>query len=255
MSRVELSLLVLLGASVGWAGPVQAPRAQVLVPDASVTARRLVASLPPLGRPGERPDFQWFRSASDPKDLAWLVDADGLLVVRVRKVGESLQMVRYWDFAAVAPSEPLDGTTRRAVHPVLYPAGRDRWAMAVLTHHSASYSGGSAAWTWATFHELMDLGAPTGVPEGGLELLHREIPFHCEKSIRACFDEGGVCQETWSGILRLRYGKPDPFGTYPWSAAWEETHSPGKRSARREVERFAIDLDDPPASQCTEPMD
>lgn len=232
------------------------PKAQVLVADGSMASRRLVASLPPLSRPGEVPRFQWFSSSSDPKDLAWLIDPEGLLVVRVRHTGESLQALRYWDFAAVAPPEAVEGTSSRSVHPVLYPVGTNRWAMAVLTQHSAMYSGGGAAWSWATFHELLDLDAPAGVSEGGLELLHQDIPFYCDKSIRACFEGNTDCRESWTGVLRLKYGKVDGTGSYPWTAVWEETHQGGEgRSGRREVERASIDLGDPPVTQCTEPMD
>ncbi len=242
-------------------GPAAAPKAQILALDGSATARRLVASLPDLEWPVQTPRFQFYRSPTDPMDLGWLIDPEAMVVVRVRQSGSSLQRLRFWDFSAVAPPEAVEENASRSLHPVLYPVGRDRWAMAVLTQHSAMYSGGGAAWSWATFHELMDLTAPAKVMEGGLELLHQSLPFSCDKSIRACFSEkeyktSGNCQESWNGILRLRYGAPDRQGTYPWTAIWEETHvSSGAKKGKSTVARNTINLDDPPETQCTEPMD
>lgn len=242
-------------------GPAKAPKAQILALDGSATARRLVASLPDLEWPVMTPHFQYYRSPTDPKDLGWLIDPEAMIVARVRQNGASLQRIRFWDFSAVAPPEAVEENVSRSLHPVLYPVGRDRWAMAVLTSHSTGYSGGGASWTWATFHELMDLSAPAKVMEGALELLHQAIPFGCSKSIRACFSEkeyktSGNCQESWNGILRLRYGAPDRQGTYPWTALWEETHVPGgAKQAKVGVVRKTISLEEPPEIQCTEPMD
>lgn len=263
VSRASLGLLALLAASlcVNAKGPAAAPKEQVLALDGSATARRLVASLPDLEWPVMTPRFQFYRSPADPKDLGWLIDPEAMIVARVRLSGASLQRIRFWDFSAVAPPESVDDRVTRILHPVLYPVGRDRWAMAVLTSHSTMYSGGGASWTWATFHELMDLSAPAKATEGALELLHQAIPFGCSKSIRACFSEkeyktSGNCQESWNGILRLRYGTPDRQGAHPWTAIWEEMHVPGgTKKGKSTVARNTINLDDPPETQCTEPMD
>lgn len=247
-------------ASLCLAKPVAPVRAQVLVLDSSAAVRWRIASMEPLARPGETSRFQLYRSPLDTKDLGWLIDVDGLLVSRVRQTDSSFAVLRYWDFGAVVP-EPSQENSSRALVPVLYPVGRDRWAMAVATSHSTGYAGGGASWTWATFHELRDLAAPQTVEEGGLELLYKAIPFHCSKGIRACFSEqeyrkSKSCQETWMGVLRLRYGPMDARGMFAWSAEWEETHTPGGLGkAKREVERKQIDLEDPPTTQCTEPID
>lgn len=247
-------------ASLCLAKPVVPIRAQVLALDSSAAVRWRIVSMEPLARPGETSRFQLYRSPLDTKDLGWLIDVDGLLVSRVRQTDSSFVVLRYWDFGAVVSEEPPENSSR-SLAPVLYPVGRDRWAMAVLTSHSTGYSGGGASWTWATFHELRDLAAPEAVKEGGLELLYQAIPFRCSKGIRACFSEqeyrkSKSCQETWVGGLRLRYGLKEGSGLFAWTADWEETHTPGGLvKGKREVERKEIDLEDPPTTQCTEPID
>jgi len=180
-------------------------------------------------------------------------------VSRVRWTAAGIEIVRTWNFTTMVGEDREDGIDR-SIDPVLYPVGVDRLAMALLTKESTGYAGGGASWTWASFYELRDLLAPDEVGEGRLEPLYKAVPFSCGKGIRACFTEQDYrrsknCQERWGGTLRLRIADADRGGTMAWTATWEEMHVPGGRTkAGMKVKRTAIDLSNPPATQCTEPI-
>jgi hypothetical protein len=192
--------------------------------------------------------------------VGWLIDEEALTVSRVRRTNGELHVVRTWNFGALAVDDGEGERSPRGVHPVLYPLGAGRFAMALLTRESTGYAGGGASWSWASFYELQDLSAPDDVVDGRLELLYAAVPFSCGKGIRACFTEEEYrgarrCQETWEGALQLRYKRADRAGNLSWTAVWVETHIPGGTTAtKREVTRTTIALSSPPTVQCTEPI-
>ena len=244
-------LVASLVGTIGLAKPAMSAHARILVLEDSPMARQWAVSMP-----GSR----LYRSKDDPKNLGWSIAAEALSVSRVRVTASGIEVIRTWNFAAMVGEIGKEEGPTRTVHPVLYPVGTDRFAMAILTHESTGYAGGGASWSWATFYELRDLSAPNEVGEGRLALLYKAIPFGCGKGIRACFTEREYrrskrCQETWGGILRLRYASADSAGAMAWTATWEESHVPGGVTKEQmKVERTVIDLANPPTTQCTEPM-
>jgi hypothetical protein len=188
-----------------------------------------------------------------------LIDGETLTVTRVLRINGKLHVARIWDFGALGVADATESPARN-VHPVLYPLGNGRFAMALLTRESTGYAGGGASWIWASFYELQDFSAPGEVVDGRLELLYAGVPFSCSKGIRACFAEEEYrrakrCQETWAGVLQLRYKRTDLTGALTWTAVWVETHVPGGMTdEKQEMTRTTISLSSPPKSQCTEPI-
>jgi hypothetical protein len=235
---------------VGVAEPSRVVHARVLVEDTSAAARRAIA---------DTPGARLFRAQNDRKGAGWLIDGEALTVSRVIQTKGRLDVVRTWDFGALKLDD-AEARSSRSLHPVLYPLGNGRFAMALLTRESTGYAGGGASWIWASFYELRDFSAPDEVVDGRLELLYAAVPFSCNKAIRACFTEEEYrsakrCQETWDGVLRLRYTRTDSTGALTLVAEWEERHAPGGMTKEKpDVTRTTISLSSPPTSQCTEPI-
>lgn len=249
---------ILCGALVAQAKPAKnqeaPPRARILVRDSSATAKAVLRDL------GGQASWELYRDRDGSDRWAWVLDPEDLVWMRARTAPET-GLLRSWDLSEVAPpSRDRDPDRKPTLNPVLYPVGRGRWAIALLTRKSAMYSGGWGNWTFADFHVLAGADDTTESDSGGLDSLHAGIPFSCNKACRACFSEeeykkAGNCHEEWTGILRLGYSR-DADGDVRWKAVWDETHVPGGVTRERSTRsRVPLDLEHPPTTFCDGPDD
>lgn len=138
------------------------------------------------------------------------------------------QVLNLWSFEKYpTPSKPEGAGDPRMldIHPALYPAAPDLWAIALLSATTESYSGGGANFTKADF-VLLDPKASDVTEE---QRLHAAIPFSCSKQVRACFSEKDYkknmprCHDESSGFLTLTYAASPTGKLYEWTATWHET--------------------------------
>lgn len=158
---------------------------------------------------------------------------EGLSLARlVMKAPGQWQLLNLWNFAdyPLVPrkDEAAGSYAQIDMHPALYPAGPDLWAIAVLKEQLESYSGGGAEFVTADFVTL----DPKATKVTEQQRLFAAVPFSCTKSIRACFTEKEYkksphCNEESSGFLTLKYAPGTTGKLYQWTATWNETLWPG----------------------------
>lgn len=161
---------------------------------------------------------------------------EGLALARlVMKAPGQWQVLNRWSFAdyPLVPrkDEEAGSYSQINMHPALYPAGPDLWAIAVLTDITESYSGGGAAFTKADFVVL----DPKASEIGEKQRLYAAVPFSCRKTVRACFSEKDYksskqCHDESSGYLTLKIAPLAAGNRYDWTATWHETLLPGGKS-------------------------
>jgi hypothetical protein len=154
---------------------------------------------------------------------------EGLVLARlVRQAPGPWQLLNRWSFAdyPLVPrrDEATGSYSQIDMHPALYPAGPELWAIAVLTTVIESYSGGGATFRKADFVVLdrtsSDIGEKHKLFEG--------VPFSCRKTVRACFSEqdhrsSKQCHDESSGYLTLNVSPSSSASFYEWTATWHET--------------------------------
>lgn len=111
------------------------------------------------------------------------------------------------------------------IHPALYPAAPNLWAVALLFTQAESYSGGGAGFEKADFVVL----DPRVSEVTESQRLFAAVPFSCSKLVRACFSGKDYktkmphCHDESSGFLTLKYVRPSTGKSYRWIATWHET--------------------------------
>ncbi|MCG7391432.1 hypothetical protein MHY87_00735 [Microvirga sp. ACRRW] len=139
------------------------------------------------------------------------------------------QLLNRWSFEKYPLPTAQDGSEARMIdiHPALYPAGPGLWAVAVLDDKLESYSGGGAQFVIADFVTLDP--AITDIDEDQRKF--GNIPFSCNKTVRACFTEkehktSPHCHDESTGYLTLKYAATTASRYYDWTATWNETSWP-----------------------------
>jgi hypothetical protein len=157
------------------------------------------------------------------------------------------EVLNVWNFEKYpAPSRPEGSGDPRMldIHPALYPAAPDLWAIALLSTQMESYSGGEAGFNKADF-VVLDPKASVVTEK---QRLYAAVPFSCSKQVRACFSEKDYkknmprCHDESSGFLTLKY-EPSPSGRfYRWTATWHETAWPAgtPKSAQTKTQTTAV---------------
>jgi hypothetical protein len=148
----------------------------------------------------------------------------------VMKAPGQWQLLNRWSFEnyPFAPREDgSDEPTMIDIHPALYPAGPDLWAVAVLTSRTEGYSGGGAQFVTADFVAL----DPKATDVGEKQRLFSAVPFSCSKTVRACFTPKDYktsphCQDETTGFLTLKFTPSSSGSLYDWAATWNQTSWP-----------------------------
>lgn len=158
---------------------------------------------------------------------------EGLALARlVMKAPGQWQLLNLWSFAnyPLVPRKDEDAGSYAQIdmHPALYPAGPNLWAIAVLKRQTESYSGGGAEFVTADFVTL----DPKATKVTEKQRLFAAVPFSCSKTIRACFTEKEYktsphCNGENSGFLTLKFTPSSSSSLYEWAATWHETSWPG----------------------------
>lgn len=183
----------------------------------------------------------------------WAILDRGPGLLRLTRAGPGRWTIEQaWSFAdhqpAVAPSADLGGEPEPLkLFPALYPLGPGRWAVALVSSQTESYSGGGASFETADFVSLTP-GGPDGWPPQG-------VPFSCSKMVRACFSEREYrtskhCHDEYAGALRFA-AQPEPGADYRWTLTWRETDWPAgaaKASPTRSV-AASLGVGDSPAAR------
>lgn len=157
------------------------------------------------------------------------------------------QVLNLWRFDTYPTPPKAEGTgdpRMLDIHPALYPAAPDLWAVALLSGTTESYSGGGASFSKADF-VLLDPKAPEITQT---QRLHAAIPFSCSKQVRACFSEKDYkknmprCHDESSGFLTLKYASATAGKFYEWTATWHETAWPAgtPKSAQTKTRTVAV---------------
>lgn len=165
----------------------------------------------------------------------------------VMKAPGQWQALNVWNFENYpVPDKPEDAGDPRMldIHPALYPAAPDLWAIALLSSQTESYSGGGASFTKADF-VVLD-ARTTEVTEK--QKLYAAVPFSCSKQVRACFSEEDYkknmprCHDESSGFLTLKYAPSSTGRFHSWTATWHETswRAGTPQSARTTTQTVAV---------------
>lgn len=239
---LSLRTLMALAFLLGWCGIAQAqePLQAILlkeVPDLDKLDPNWIMGICNL--PGlecnkvEEPKLYERKSATGAEYYAVMVNRT-ISRLTMKSPGQ-WQALNVWSFEKYpVPSEPESAGDRRMldIHPALYPAAPDLWAIALLTTKTESYSGGAASFDEADF-VLLD---PTTSEVTQKQRLYAGVPFSCSKEVRACFSEKDYkknmprCHDESRGFLTLKYA-PSPTGKlYAWTATWHETTWPAGSS-------------------------
>jgi hypothetical protein len=176
----------------------------------------------------------------------YAVTHDLILAQATLKDADDWELVRRWSFAKYplpTPDDP-DEPFRLQIHPALYPAGPNRWAVAVLTTEIESYAGGGANFIRADFVVL----DPDSVDLTEKHRAFGAVPFSCSKMVRACFNERDQrksphCHDESSGFLTLRFAEAPGIPTYGWTGTWHESTWPaGVPKSAQKTKRITADL-------------
>jgi len=157
---------------------------------------------------------------------------EGLTLSRlVMKAPGRWELLNRWSFTryplASGKEGEADKPTMLDIHPALYPAGPDLWAVAVLTSQTEGYSGGGAQFVKADFVAL----DPKTTEVGEKQRLFAAVPFSCSKMVRACFTEKEYktsphCHDESTGFLTLKFTPSPSSNLYDWTATWNQTSWP-----------------------------
>lgn len=165
----------------------------------------------------------------------------------VMKAPGQWEVLNVWNFEKYpAPSKPEGSGDPRMldIHPALYPAAPDLWAVAILSNQPESYSGGGASFSKADFVVL----DPKASEVTEKQRLHAAVPFSCSKQVRACFSEKDYkknmprCHDESSGFLTLKYDPLSSGKFHRWTATWHETVWPAgtPKSAQTKTQNTAV---------------
>lgn len=173
---------------------------------------------------------------------------EGLALARlVMKAPGQWQLLNLWSFAdyPLVPrkDEEAGSYAQIDIHPALYPAGPNLWAIAVLKRQTESYSGGGAEFVTADFVAI----DPKISKVGEKQRLFGAVPFNCTKTVRACFNPKEYktsphCDDESSGFLTLKFSPSSTAAPYEWTATWHETVWPSgvSKAAQTKTDSTAV---------------
>lgn len=157
---------------------------------------------------------------------------------------------RMWDFSGYRHSylsfADADTADQLAIHPALYPAGDQKFAIAILNSYSEGYSGGGASFRIADFVVLSDKG-DRATPDPKWDVAYAAVPFSCSTLIRACFSEKEYrnsphCHDENSGYLTIQFPK-DHQADRGWTFTWHESAWPAHvKRAKEHISHFRFTL-------------
>ncbi|WP_230530784.1 hypothetical protein [Microvirga roseola] len=155
------------------------------------------------------------------------------------------ELLNRWSFAehpfVSGQEDQVDGLK---IHPALYPAGPNLWAVAVLKEETEGYAGGGAQFVTADFVAL----DPQVTEIGDDQVLFGAVPFSCSKIVRACFTPQEYktsphCHAENKGFLTLTYKPSSGARLYDWTATWHQVSWPaGAPKSARTTEKTVAAL-------------
>ncbi|QLI81697.1 hypothetical protein HZU75_09230 [Chitinibacter fontanus] len=238
-------LLLLLAISP----PLLAARQAVLL---KPVKPNLAAQLcPQISPPCDAADTQLFQTANQRQ---FLLDSSKPALIELLASKPSIRLGTYLDLSGYQHSWAFEGATM-SIYPVLYPVGKDDWAIAVLMSASWPYSGGGGSIDLADFLPF----SPRQQPISADNAWYQSVPFACSEMMRACFlvngnddyDKSPHCHDEYSGSLRIKYPDNPLPNRADWTFIWSEYRWPAhvpKTQAERHQKKLKL-----PAQVCSVP--
>ena len=180
-----------------------------------------------LPQPCDTESLKLFTHKDSTREMYFVVSDTPLAMSDVEYSNKQWTLKNIWNLSGYkhsAEQKKMSETeTHLTIAPALYPAGPNKWSIAVVYTTNEIYSGGGSELSTADFVVIDGFNMAVAKP------IHAPIPFSCSKMVRACFTEkeyakSSHCHDESEGTLSIVYNAgTNPSALYPRKYIWRQT--------------------------------